>query len=102
LPARSSGQSLAVLEAMAAGVPVVACDNGGNRQVLVHEEHGLLVPPQDSAALSSAIEQSLSDRALAQRLGSQARQRAGQEFSLERMAKGYLAVIEEAINSRSS
>lgn len=56
LPSHVEGLPLSVLEAMAAGVPVVATDIGGTREAVEHEKTGLLVPPGDSNALASAIE----------------------------------------------
>jgi len=59
---------LAILEAMAAGVPVVATDVGGIRDVVIDGETGLLVPPEDPDALAAALCRVLTDDALAQRL----------------------------------
>lgn len=101
-PAHEAGQSLALLEAMAAGVPVIATDIPGNRQLITHEVHGLLVPPRDPAALHQAIERLLTDRPFAARLAAHARQRIEQEYSLRRMVDRYLDVIHQAISARRS
>ena len=61
---------------MAAGLPVVASDIPGYREVVRHEVEGLLVPPRDPAALAAAIRQLLTDRGLARRLGEAGRGRA--------------------------
>lgn len=63
---------LAILEAMATGVPVVATDVGGVRDIVRHEETGLLVAPEDPPALAAALERMLVDDALAERLRSAA------------------------------
>lgn len=101
LPSYEEGMSLALLEAMAAGVPVVATDIPGNRALVTHEEHGLLVPPHDPSALRSAIERLLESPQLAQRLAANARARVEAEFSLAVMARRHLEVIEEAIERRA-
>ena len=85
LPSRWEGMPNAVLEAMAAGKPSVAADVGGCREVIVDGETGLLVPPNDPAALAAAVERILADRELAARMGAAARQRAQREFSVEKM-----------------
>jgi len=59
---------LAILEAMAMGVPVVATDVGGVRDIVVDGETGLLVPPEDADQLAAALERVLTDDALARSL----------------------------------
>lgn len=68
-PSRSEGFPQAPLHAMAAGVPVVATRAGGTPEVVLDGETGVLVPIEDPAALSAAIDRLLADRALAERLG---------------------------------
>jgi glycosyltransferase involved in cell wall biosynthesis len=70
---RYEGLCLAVIEAQAAGVPVVATPVGGIRETIVDGETGLLVPPGDHRALADAISRLLDDRHLATRLASAAR-----------------------------
>jgi glycosyltransferase involved in cell wall biosynthesis len=89
------GMPVSVLEAMAAGVAVVATDVGGTRDVVVPEETGLLVRPQDPAALSDAIIYLLSDAARRERLGRGGRQRVEREFSAAAMGERYLALFRE-------
>src|SRR5205807_7871471 len=69
LPSRIEGLSLALLEAMAHGLPTVASDAGGNPDVITSGETGLLVPPLDPAAWAAALERVLGDPDLAGRLG---------------------------------
>lgn len=76
---------LILLEAMAAGRPVVATDHGGPREVVVPGQTGLLVPPGDEEALSRAIETILDDPALALRMGKAAREHARRLFAVDRM-----------------
>jgi phosphatidyl-myo-inositol alpha-mannosyltransferase len=67
---------MVLVEAMAAGLPVVATDITGYREVLRHQMDGLLVPPNDPAALANALRDVLSEPALAERLTSGGRARA--------------------------
>lgn len=83
------GQSNALMEAMAAGVPVVASDIPGNRDLVVPAETGFLVETGDRAAFAQKTETILSDPDLAERLGTQGRQRMQTEFSISRMVERY-------------
>lgn len=85
LPSLAEGFSNAILESMAAGLPMVATDVGGNREAIVEGETGFLVPPRDPEALADRILRLLGDRALAQRMGRAGRQRIETTFSLQRM-----------------
>lgn len=76
LSSRYEGLSIALLEAMALQRPVVVTRVGGLPEVVEHGRHGLVVPPQDPAALGRAIVDVLSDDALRLRMGSAAGQRA--------------------------
>jgi glycosyltransferase involved in cell wall biosynthesis len=100
-PSAYEGQSNAILEAMAAGVPVIASDIPGTRELVVHETTGFLVPTtaQDLAAptvnrpvahdLTRLTVEILNDPPRAKRLGEAARARILAEFSLERMVERY-------------
>lgn len=83
------GQSNAILEAMAAGVPVVASDIPGTRDLVVHGETGYLVPVGDRAGFARYVNRLLDDRGLARTLGNAARCRAAEEFSVQRMIARY-------------
>ena len=85
LPSRREGLSNAILEAMAAGKPVVASRVGGNVELVAHEETGLLYPGDDDAALAEAIERLAADCHLRNSLGAAARIVAQHEFSHEAM-----------------
>jgi glycosyltransferase involved in cell wall biosynthesis len=67
--AREEGTSNSILEAMASGLPVVATDIGGNREVVQHGETGLIVPPRDPGALADALLGLLADPERCRALG---------------------------------
>lgn len=87
LPSLSEGLSNAVLESMAAGVPVVATRVGGSPEVIEEGITGLLVPPRNPAALARAICRLLENPELASTFGQAGRQRVAECFSLERMVR---------------
>jgi glycosyltransferase involved in cell wall biosynthesis len=91
-PSLYEGLCVAVIEAQAAGVPVVATPVGGIRETVVDGETGLLVPPRDPRALAAAIHRLLDDRELACRLADEARRRVGERFSEQRMVEETLRV----------
>jgi glycosyltransferase involved in cell wall biosynthesis len=95
-PSAFEGLPLAVLEGMAAALPVVVTDVIGCNETVVPEESGLIVPPNDPAALAHALVRVLQDRPLAERLGTRARQRAEREFAAPVMARRTLAVYAAA------
>ena len=90
-PGEQEGLSNAILEAMAAGVPVVASDVGGNPEAVEDGVTGLLVPSGDPGALASGILELLRDPARAGEMGRAARERARERFSLD----GMVAAVEE-------
>jgi glycosyltransferase involved in cell wall biosynthesis len=84
-PSREEGFSNAILEAMAAGLPVVACDVGGNPEAVVDGETGRLVPSRNAAAFASAVTELLTDPKKRKAMGEAGRLRAVERFSLDRM-----------------
>ena len=99
-PSRSEGMSRALLEAMAAGLPILASDISGNRNVLDSGTEGLFFPVGDDAALSSAVLKTLADRDLGQRLGTAARERVRRDYSLDMMVDRHLQLF-DTLTSRS-
>jgi glycosyltransferase involved in cell wall biosynthesis len=91
LPSLFEGLCYAVIEAQAAGVPVVATPVGGVRDTVVDGETGILVPAEDSAALADAIVRLLDDPAEARRLATEAARRATR-FSRDRMVRETIAL----------
>ncbi len=91
------GLPLSLVEAMGAGLAVVATDVPGHRDVVVHGETGLLVPAGNPAALADAIAGLLADPERRRRLGEAGRQRALKEFSVRPMVAGTAEVYRRAI-----
>ncbi len=85
LPSLSEGLSNTLLESMAAGIPVVATNVGGNPEAVEDGQTGILVPPRDAEALARAISSVLGDSGLARKLGQAGRERVARRFSVERM-----------------
>jgi len=84
LPSLSEGLSNVLIESMAAGLPVVATDVGGNPELVDNGTTGLLVPPRDANALAKAMLQLLSSPETAARMGSAGRERIERRFSMGR------------------
>jgi len=82
-PSRSESLSNAILEAMAAGRPVVATRVGGNPELVRDRETGLLVPPENEGALANALETMLASPDLAREWGESARRIAQANFTLD-------------------
>jgi glycosyltransferase involved in cell wall biosynthesis len=89
---------IAVLEAMAAGLPVVASSVGGLREIVVDESTGFLVPPGDERALADRLTQLLQDRESAMQFGLAGRDVAAR-YRVERTVRGYDGVYERLLAS---
>jgi glycosyltransferase involved in cell wall biosynthesis len=88
-PSRSEGLPLAILEAMGAGLPVVATRVGGVGEAIVDGESGLLVPAQSPSALTEALDRLFEAPQEAERMASSGQRRAIEEFSASVMASRY-------------
>ena len=77
------GLPLSVAEAMASELPCIVTDVGGNREIVVHEETGLVAPPGSPAALAGAIERLIADPAERRRLGVRGRARVEASFDVD-------------------
>lgn len=108
LVSHEEGFSNGVLEGMAAGLPMIVSDVGGNAEAVEHGVSGWVVPPRDPAALAAALLALARDPALRQRLGEAARARVAERFGLETcvlryrrlydlVAEGRAAVVGEAL-----
>jgi glycosyltransferase involved in cell wall biosynthesis len=85
LPSRSEGFSNAIIEAMAASLPVVATDVGGNAEAVKDGVSGFIVPAEDVAALSSAMIRLLSDPSKAKEMGEAGRELVKERFTIDAM-----------------
>ena len=90
----TEGLGTSLLDAMAAGKPVVATTAGGIPEVVVDGETGFLVPPRDHDAMAGAIVKLLKDEALRHRMGEAGRARVSTIFSAERMVQETLRVYQ--------
>lgn len=96
LATRWEGFPYTILEAMRAGLPVVASDVGGVQEAVVHGETGLLVPRGDEQSLRQRLSEVLASPELRQRLGAAGRQRFEATFTFDRMIDKTAAVYREA------
>ncbi len=101
LPSRYEGYGIVYAEALAYGLPVLACDVGPVPE-LVGEQAALLVPPQDEEALSGALDLLLSDAELRVSMSAAARRRARRLPGWEEAVAGFSRVLKEAASSRSA
>jgi glycosyltransferase involved in cell wall biosynthesis len=79
---------------MASGLPVAAADVGMARDLIIHRESGLLVPPRNAKALADAVLKVHFDRNLAARLAARGRETVLEKYSVEAMARRVVGVYE--------
>ena len=94
LPSFEEPFGLVFVEAMAMGVPIVALDNGGTREVVEHDSDGLLVARGDVDGLAASIVKLLRDPDQRRTMGRTGRRHAGERFTVQRMAADAGAVYE--------
>ena len=99
LSSRSEGFPRSVLEAMRAGLPVVASDVGGVREAVSEGINGLLVPPGEPKALAGALEKLIAEAPERQRLGAAARRIYEGRFRFERMLQETMEVYDTVVDS---
>jgi glycosyltransferase involved in cell wall biosynthesis len=99
-PFHKEGFGLVLVEAMTAGVPVVASRSGAIPELIEDGVEGKLVPVRDGAALAAAMIGLGQDAELRKRMGAAGRARARRDFSWERMIQGHEALLEELIAQR--
>lgn len=97
-PSLSEGLSIALLEAMAAGLPCVVTDVGGNAEAVVEGETGFVVPPGDSSGFKAALSRLLQDGNLRKKLGAAGKNRAFTVFNPKRLALQYEELYRSVLN----
>jgi len=102
LPSHREGMPRAILEAMAAGRPVIATNIRGCREEVIHDVTGLLVDVGDSEALAEAVIKVLSDEGLALRMGQAGRKRVEEEFDEEIVLQRQLDVYQRSLRGLGS
>lgn len=100
-PSLSEALPNAVLEAMAAGLPIVASNVGGIPELISHERTGLLVAPGDAAALAASLLRVMTEPSLAARLGNAARVAAQARYSFHHMVTAFDACYIAALAGRA-
>ena len=94
LPSHEEGFSNSVLEAMAAGLPLLVTDVGGNPEAVVNGETGIVVPARDPQALADGIRELAADGAKRQRMGEAGLRRIRERFSLQHTVECYRQLYE--------
>lgn len=89
LPSLTEGTPMVILEAMAAGVPVIASDVGGIGEIIEDSRTGLLIKPRDPGAIVESVKALLDDRGLAERISRNAASEVESRFSARRMSELY-------------
>jgi len=97
LPSRAEGLSNAVLEYMASGLPTIVSRVGGNTELVEDGVTGLIVPPEDSAALSAALLKLLREPNVARQIGQNGREFVVRNFSFERLVRQVDALYTELL-----
>jgi glycosyltransferase involved in cell wall biosynthesis len=94
LCSHQEGFANAILEGMAAGLPMVVTQVGGNTEAVIDGETGLVVPPRDGKTLAAAIVRLASDASLRACFGAAGRERVAAQFSVRRFIDGHFALYD--------
>ncbi len=94
LSSLSEGTSMTLLEAMAFAKPAIVTGVGGNPEIVLDQQTGLVTPNEDTAAFSEAMQKLAADPALARRLGEQGRHRFLEKFTVRVMCEQYEAIYQ--------
>jgi glycosyltransferase involved in cell wall biosynthesis len=100
MPSLWEGLSIAMLEAMAAALPMVISDVSGAAQALGDNEHGIRVPPGDAAALADALRSLAREPGRRRALAMSARQRVQERFSIDAMMSQLASIYDDALAGR--
>lgn len=99
LPSIYEGFPVAILEAMAAGLPVVSTTVSGIPEAVVDGETGRLVPPENAEALAGALRELVTDGSLRRRMGDAGRRRVEEHFTIDTIAGRYLQLWQSLLES---
>jgi glycosyltransferase involved in cell wall biosynthesis len=102
LPSRSEGFSNAIVEAMAASLPIVATDVGGNAEAVKDGVNGFVVPSENAAAMAAAIVQLLSDPLKAQAMGAAGKKLAAEKFTTDAMMRQITMTYAQLLSQQAS
>lgn len=97
-PALIEGLGVSLIEASLAGVPVIATNAGGMPEIVRHGQNGMIVEPGSAEELAEAIKMLLSDPKMAKEMGEMGRRLVLDEFNVEKMVEGNLAMYEQVLN----
>jgi len=100
LPSLSEGMSNTILEAMSTGKPVIATDVGGNSELVVPDETGILVPSDDVKALETAMRIFINAPELIKKMGAAGRKKVIKSFSIQSMVNNYEALYQDLMNQK--
>jgi len=101
VPSRAERTPLAIMEAMAEGIPVVATDVGGVAELVLDRETGWLIPPGDASALAAALTEIAADPTRALEIAARARAHVAAEFSLAGTLAGVCDEVDRLIAGRA-
>ena len=102
LPTNADPSSLVAIEALATGLPVVICPQGGIPDIVLDEETGLHIPPRDPEAVAAAVERLRADPALREHLVTQGRAHVEQHFDAMTNTNRLLTRIKQLIDAREA
>jgi glycosyltransferase involved in cell wall biosynthesis len=101
LPSMAEGISNTILEAMASGLPVIATAVGGNTELVIEKQTGLLIPPSNSAALAQAIVDVACNPENGVIMGHNARRLVEERYSLSAMVRNYQQMYDRLFFQRT-
>jgi glycosyltransferase involved in cell wall biosynthesis len=98
LPSFNEGMSNAMLEALATGLPIIATETGGTKELVTENKNGFLIAMGDSNDLAGKIEKLIMDKVLCEKMGQESRQRA-EKMSWQAVARQYVELYERVKSS---
>lgn len=102
LPSYREGLPMSLQEALSCGLPVVATDVPGCREILAGDGHGFLVPLGDAEALENALRRLVQSEALRETMGAAAREKAVRDFAGEKLALEHIALYQRLLKQRTA